>query len=98
AISVEGTLAGAVGGLLVALISVAAVDWMWFEAVFSWPLALTVAACAFAGSYLESIAGSWNRKRGSVVPNGVLNFFNTAVGALLFYYAAVACRFFRGTP
>ena len=87
AISVEGTLAGAVGGLLVAVIAMVAVDRMWSElAGFSWRIVLTITACAFAGSYLESIAGSWNRKRGSVVPNGVLNFFNTAVGAMLFYF------------
>lgn len=89
AISIEGTLAGAVGGLLVAAVSVFAVNRMWLDfVVFSWRVVLLIAACAFAGSYLESIAGSWNRKRGSVVPNGVLNFFNTAAGALLFYFCA----------
>ena len=44
-------------------------------------------ASAFAGSYIESIAGSWNRKRIRPVPNGALNFFNTAAGALLMYGA-----------
>ena len=39
--------------------------------------------CAFAGSYLESLAGSWNRHRAEPVPNGALNFFNTAAGAAL---------------
>jgi uncharacterized protein (TIGR00297 family) len=88
AISVEGTLAGAIAGLVVAVISVAGVRRMTLHVLHFWPLVLMIAACAFLGSYLESIAGSWNRKQGSVVPNGVLNFFNTAAGALLFYYAA----------
>lgn len=94
AISFEGTLAGFVGGAIVALAGVAAVDRLWFRATFSWQIVLTIALCAFLGSYLESIAGSWNRKRGSVVPNGVLNFFNTAIGAILFYYAAAALGLF----
>ena len=44
-----------------------------------------ITAAAFLGSYIESIAGSWNRRQEEPVPNGVLNFFNTAVGAVLFY-------------
>ncbi len=84
AISVEGTLAGLGGGFLVALASAWSVDRMFGDvAGFSWRIVAAVSLCAFAGSYLESIAGSWNRKRMSPVPNGVLNFFNTAVGALL---------------
>lgn len=80
AISIEGTLAGLVAGFIVAAIGVLA---------FILPpgtIAL-LTLCAFAGSYLESIAGSWNRKRITPVPNGVLNFFNTAAGALLVYIA-----------
>jgi uncharacterized membrane protein len=60
-----------------------------FEAVvgFEWRLVIAITLCAFAGSYLESLAGSWNRKRNPPVPNGVLNFFNTTAGALLMYFA-----------
>lgn len=84
AISIEGTLAGLGGGFLVALAGAWSVDRMFGDvAGFSWRIVAAVTLCAFAGSYLESIAGSWNRKRMSPVPNGVLNFFNTAVGALL---------------
>jgi uncharacterized membrane protein len=46
-----------------------------------------VAGSAFLGSYLESLLGSWNRTRIDPIPNGVLNFFNTAAGALLMYGA-----------
>ena len=88
AISLEGTLAGIAGGFLVALAGMLAVDRMFGDVFpFAWRIVVTLTLCAFAGSYLESIAGSWNRKRMSPVPNGVLNFFNTAAGALLLYIA-----------
>lgn len=84
AISIEGTVAGLLGGFVVALASMFAVDRMFGDVVaFDWRIVAAVTFCAFAGSYLESLAGSWNRKRMSPVPNGVLNFFNTAVGAML---------------
>lgn len=87
AISVEGTVAGALAGFVVALIGTFASANLFNHVLrFSWPLVLTIALCAFLGSYLESIAGSWNRKQARPVPNGVLNFFNTAAGALLFFY------------
>jgi uncharacterized protein (TIGR00297 family) len=85
AISLEGTLAGLMGGLLVALAGVLALHYGLLRVELAAILFIT--ACAFLGSYLESIAGSWNRKRISPVPNGVLNFFNTAAGALLMYIA-----------
>jgi uncharacterized protein (TIGR00297 family) len=84
AISIEGTLAGLLAAFLVAAASLLSVQRMFGDVVrFSWWIVLAVTLCAFAGSYLESLAGSWNRKRMSPIPNGVLNFFNTAVGALL---------------
>ncbi|HEX6100942.1 MAG TPA: DUF92 domain-containing protein [Thermoanaerobaculia bacterium] len=87
AISVEGTLAGLIGGFLVALASVQAMHYG-LDLDPGWLAIALVTACAFLGSYLESIAGSWNRKRMErSVPNGVLNFFNTAAGALLMYIA-----------
>ncbi|HYK02637.1 MAG TPA: DUF92 domain-containing protein [Thermoanaerobaculia bacterium] len=86
AISVEGTLAGALGGFVVAVAGTLAVDRMFAELVgFDWRTVGVLTLCAFAGSYLESIAGSWNRKQARPIPNGVLNFFNTAAGAILFY-------------
>lgn len=86
AISIEGTLAGLAGGFVVALAGVTAMHYG--LDLDPGPIAIAVVtACAFLGSYLESVAGSWNRKRISPVPNGVLNFFNTASGALLMYIA-----------
>jgi uncharacterized protein (TIGR00297 family) len=88
AISVEGTLAGIAGGFVVALAGTASAHAMFRDVFpFSWGIVGAVTLCAFAGSYLESIAGSWNRKRIAPIPNGVLNFFNTAAGALLMYIA-----------
>ena len=87
AISVEGTIAGAIGGFLVALVGTWCVDQMYFRSIFSWPVVGVLTLCAFLGSYLESLVGNWNRGQVDPVPNGVLNFFNTAVGAILFFYA-----------
>ena len=88
AISLEGTVAGLMAGFLVALAGSASVERLFGDVfAFSWDIVLLVTLCAFVGSYLESIAGSWNRKRIVPVPNGVLNFCNTAAGALLMYFA-----------
>jgi len=102
AISIEGTLAGIVGGALIS--SFAVVMWAWwglrgqpFQVVafkIIGPGAhgsllviagVLLTACGFVGSYLESIVGNWNRTYERALPNGLLNFFNTAVGALLMF-------------
>ena len=90
AISIEGTFAGLVAGFVVAVASCAAVHQLFAAGSWSWPIAGVISLCAFLGSYIESIAGSWNRRQPIPVPNGVLNFFNTACGAILFYYAQKA--------
>ncbi len=79
AISIEGTMAGAIAGVAVAALGV----WLCPRDIPFARGTTIVAAAAIAGSYLESIAGSWNRTRKRPVPNGALNFFNTLVGALL---------------
>ncbi|MCU1348439.1 MAG: putative rane protein [Acidobacteria bacterium] len=94
AISLEGTLAGLLAGFIVAATGIsAAVSHLGTAFVGEVNVDKghaigTITACALLGSYIESIAGSWNRKRANPVPNGVLNFFNTAVGAVLFAVAA----------
>ena len=87
AITVEGTLAGAIGGTLVAIASVAAFNSAFAAIRLGVDAIALIAVCAFLGSYLESLAGNWNRKRIDPLPNGVLNFFNTVAGALLMYGA-----------
>jgi uncharacterized protein (TIGR00297 family) len=70
AVSLEGTLAGLVAGLLVAIVGTRDPR-----------MIALITIAAFLGSYVESLAGSWNRKQPRSVPNGALNFFNTAAGA-----------------
>ena len=48
-----------------------AAEVMLFGSLFSWRLVLVLTLCAFAGSYLESILGSWNRRQERPVPNGI---------------------------
>jgi uncharacterized protein (TIGR00297 family) len=89
AVSIEGTVAGLVAGFIVAVAGVWSLARM-YGRLFTpnwWLMVALITGSAFLGSYLESIAGSWNRKRIQPVPNGVLNFFNTAAGAVLLYYA-----------
>lgn len=81
AVSIEGTLFGIGGGFVVAAIGAWA-----YGRLDAIPL-LTLAA--FAGSYVESIVGSWNRKQAKPVSNGALNFFNTAVGAAVYLMLAL---------
>lgn len=100
AMSVEGTLAGAAAGFLLAAIGV----WSLGMKTTSLPVAVAthlhqghllavIGASAFAGSWLESVVGSWNRNRVEPIRNGVLNFLNTAIGALL---SVLLARFFLG--
>lgn len=70
AISLEGTLAGLIAGLLVAIVGTRDPR-----------MVALITIAAFLGSYVESLAGSWNRKQPRSIPNGALNFFNTAAGA-----------------
>jgi uncharacterized protein (TIGR00297 family) len=82
AISIEGTLAGAIAALVIAASGILPLAKGWVplpRVAFGW--VGMVAACAIAASYIESIAGNWNRGRAERIPNGVLNFFNTVVGA-----------------
>ena len=75
AVSLEGTLAGVAGALVVAGVGVAA-------GLFGWPAALVVAAAGFVGSLAESVLGTVAEKRGWM-DNNQLNAANTAIGALL---------------
>ncbi|MFN2443515.1 MAG: DUF92 domain-containing protein [Thermoanaerobaculia bacterium] len=81
AVSIEGTLAGALAGIVVAGLGVGLasrqipIDIVKGTAI--------VSAAAILGSLLESLAGSWNRTQPEPVPNGALNFFNTLAGALI---------------
>jgi uncharacterized protein (TIGR00297 family) len=93
AISIEGTLAGIVAACLVAIAGTAMTAHH-FRAGFIGSVTidkskviLVLTGCAFLGSYLESILGSWNRRHGSPIANGTLNFANTLLGAFFFWVA-----------
>jgi len=94
ALSIEGTLAGIFAAAAVAITGVAATihhyrsGFIGSVVIARSRTVAVITLCAFLGSYAESLAGNWNRKHGSEIPNGVLNFFNTVMGALLFYIAS----------
>jgi uncharacterized protein (TIGR00297 family) len=78
AISAEGTVAGVIAAAVVAAVAVFA-----FFQRFEPRWFVVLVAAAVIGSYLESVIGSWNRRQATPVPNGVLNFVNTALGAAI---------------
>lgn len=89
AISAEGTLAGVVAAYAVAAAGVAMVVHRLqpgFAGTIEIDRTRTIAvitACAFLGSYLESVAWTYTRN----VPHAAMNFLNTAAGAYLFWIA-----------
>ncbi len=85
AISVEGTIAGAVAAVVISV----AGAWMIPLDLPVGRTAFIIAGAAIAGSWIESVVGSWNRKRIDRVPNGALNFFNTLVGASIAFVLAL---------
>lgn len=102
AISIEGTLAGAVAGFFVAACGMSLLGWTipalamdagLFPRVV-WQGIAIAGLSAVIASYAESIVGSWNRGRADRIPNGVMNFLNTVAGAT----AAIALAFTFGYP
>jgi uncharacterized protein (TIGR00297 family) len=93
AISIEGTLAGIVAAFAVGFAAVAMAvhhirpGFTGTVVIDRFHTVAVLTACGVLGSYLESILGGINRRAGSPVPNGVMNFLNTAIGALLFWVA-----------
>jgi len=86
AISIEGTIAGAIAAAMLAWVAAWAFGQRFGVEQHAYsPIAIfaSVTIAAIAGSYIESLAGSYNRRHGSLIPNGALNFFNTLVGALI---------------
>ena len=91
AVSLEGTSAGLAAGSVVALAGVALAVLappavLPKDSLSIRPLVLLIllTLAAFAGSYLESLIGSWNRKQLRPISNGVMNFVNTVLGAAVF--------------
>jgi uncharacterized membrane protein len=72
-VSLEGLAAGLVAAALLAATGGAV-------GLVDGPGAVAVALAGFLGNLLESLAGTWGRR---LLPHGLLNFANTAVGAIL---------------
>jgi uncharacterized protein (TIGR00297 family) len=75
AVSLEGTLGGLAGALVVGATGV-------FTGLLGWPAAFLVAFAGLAGSLAESVLGTVAERRGWM-GNDLLNAVNTAIGALL---------------
>ena len=85
----EGTLAGIVAAFLVAVAGTAMAvhhlrpGFIGTVVIARSRVIAVITAAAFLGSYFESILGSLKID----VPNDVMNFVNTVLGALLFWIA-----------
>ncbi|MCB1033326.1 MAG: DUF92 domain-containing protein [Acidobacteria bacterium] len=74
AVSLEGTVAGILGSLVVAVLGAAV-------GLFSFSWIWVVVLAAFVGTTLESLVGATLEKRG-LLDNEAVNFLNTLIGAL----------------
>ncbi|HWM92401.1 MAG TPA: DUF92 domain-containing protein [Thermoanaerobaculia bacterium] len=75
AVSLEGTLAGVIASLVIAVLG-AALD------LYPWAGVLPIVIAAFVGTTFESLVGAALEKR-QLLDNEALNFLNTLVGALV---------------
>jgi uncharacterized protein (TIGR00297 family) len=87
AVSLEGTLGGLGGALLVAAAGVSV-------SLFGWGAALLVAVAGLAGSLAESVIGTVATRRGWM-DDHILNATNTAIGALAIVLFARVLAFAR---
>ncbi|MEL7061622.1 MAG: DUF92 domain-containing protein, partial [Acidobacteriota bacterium] len=74
AVSLEGTLAGVLGSLVLGLIG-------WVVGFYGWIGVAVVVAAAFVGTTLESLIGA-TIERWGLLDNEAVNFLNTLIGAL----------------
>ena len=89
AMSIAGTVAGAIGALLVAIAGTTMTahhirpGFMGTVTIDRTHTILVVTVCGILGSFIESVTGTYIK----TVPNSVMNFLNTAAGAVLFWIA-----------
>jgi uncharacterized protein (TIGR00297 family) len=74
AVSLEGTLAGVIASLILAVLGAS-------RGLYPWAGVLAVVVAAFVGTTFESVVGAALEKR-QLLDNEALNFLNTLVGAL----------------
>ena len=84
AVSLEGTLGGALGGAAVAFLGAGL-------GLYGWAAAALVAVAGLLGSLAESVIGTFAEKRG-FLNNDQLNALNTAIGAAIAWAGASGMR------
>jgi uncharacterized protein (TIGR00297 family) len=75
AVSLEGTIAGIVGSILMALVS-------WAVGVIDLTGILVCVVAAFIATNIESVIGATVQSQFEWLTNEVVNFFNTLIGAI----------------
>jgi uncharacterized protein (TIGR00297 family) len=73
-VSLEGTMIGLVGAILIGIVYCVGFDW---SLSFLW-----IVIAGFTGNLVDSVLGASLERKG-VIGNNVVNFLNTAVGALV---------------
>jgi len=91
AVSLEGTLAGIVASVAIALLGCAV------GLINLWQVGVCVLA-AFIATNLESVIGATLQTRYSWLTNEVVNFLNTLIGAVSAVFIAQALLFYIGLP
>jgi len=87
AVSLEGTLAGVVGSIAIALVA-------WGVGLIDLTGAVFCALAAFIGTNLESVIGATLQSEFDWMTNEVVNIFNTIIGAIAAVLLALIWRWF----
>jgi uncharacterized membrane protein len=87
AVSLEGTIAGIVGSILIALVS-------WAVGVIDLTGIVFCVVAAFIATNIESVIGATVQSKFEWLTNEVVNFFNTLIGAIAAIVLASAWRTF----
>jgi uncharacterized protein (TIGR00297 family) len=85
AVSLEGTLAGIVGSIAIALVG-------WGVGLIDLTSVVFCAVAAFIGTNLESVIGATLQSKFDWMTNEVVNFFNTLIGAIAAVLLVLAWR------
>ena len=87
AVSLEGTIAGIVGSILIALLS-------WAVGLIGLTGIVFCVIAAFIATNIESVIGATVQSKFEWLTNEVVNFFNTLIGAIAAIVLATTWRVF----